>query len=103
MTLFSPPRHHRAAAQLRVRPRPAAAATTTAAILWGTMGPVAALYPSGSALAVSEMRLAIGAVALGLAALIGQGQAVRWQRREIPAVVVGIASVAGYSVLYSTG
>ena len=100
MTLFSPPRHHRAAAQLRVWLRPAAAATATAAILWGTMGPVAALYPSGSALAVSEMRLAIGAVALGLAALTGQGQAARWQRREIPAVVVGIVSVAGYSVLY---
>ena len=100
MTLFSPPRHHRAAARRRVRLRPAAAATTAAAILWGTMGPVAALYPSGSALAVSEMRLAIGAVALGLAALTGQGQAARWQRREIPAVVAGIVSVAGYSVLY---
>jgi|GEM_PF-565121 len=100
MTLFSPPRHHRAAARLRVRLRPAAAATATAAILWGTMGPVAALYPSGSALAISEMRLAIGAVALGLAALTGQGQAARWQRREIPAVVAGIVSVAGYSVLY---
>jgi drug/metabolite transporter, DME family len=102
MTLFSPPPHHRAAARLRVRLRPAAAATTTAAILWGTMGPVAALYPPGSALALSEMRLAIGAVALGLAALAGQGQAARWQRREIPAVVAGIVSVAGYSVLYFT-
>lgn len=87
------------------RSRPAAAATIAAAALWGTMGPVAALYPSGSALAVSELRLAIGAVALAVAASARRRQAgpsptSRWKPREIPAIVVGVVSVAGYSVLY---
>ena len=58
------------------------------------------------ALVVSELRLAIGALALTIAAAVtlrirrDAAPMVRWQRQEFPAVATGVASVAGYSVLY---
>lgn len=61
------------------RLEPAALTVAGAAALWGTMGPVAALYPSGSPLALAAWRLNIGALALAAAASVSRRGWSRWR------------------------
>ena len=71
-----------------------------AALLWGTMGPIAALYPAGSALGVAAWRLAIGALALVAAVSCRRSGWVSWRRGELPIAGSGVLAVAAYSALY---
>jgi DME family drug/metabolite transporter len=74
-------------------------AVVGAALLWGSMGPIAALYPEGSALAVAAWRLVVGALALLAAVTVARGW-VPWRRGDLPVAVSGIVAVAAYSALY---
>lgn len=84
--------------QARIRRR-GALAVVAAALLWSCIGPVAALYPEGSALAVAAWRLAIGALAL-LIAVPFLGGWRPWKREDLPMAGSGVLSVAAYSAFY---
>jgi DME family drug/metabolite transporter len=75
-------------------------AVVGAALLWGTMGPIAALYPAGSALGVAAWRLVIGALALVAAVSSSRSGWVSWHRGELPIAGSGVFAVAAYSALY---
>jgi DME family drug/metabolite transporter len=79
--------------------RAGAAAVAAAAVLWGSMGPIAALYPDGTGLAVAAGRLVVGGLALLIGVTLGRGWT-RWRVRDVPLTLAGIATVAGYSALY---
>jgi drug/metabolite transporter, DME family len=86
-------------------PRPAgldraAVATACGSFIWGTLGPVVALFPAARILQVAELRLLIGAAALSLLARLRGRHRERWHRRERAAVAVGSVAVAGFSVCY---
>lgn len=76
-----------------------AAQTALAAVLWGSVGPLVALYPTGAVAGFAVVRLTIGSVLLGLFAL----QATRrspFTRADIPTLLVGGLSVAAFQPLY---
>lgn len=81
------------------RTRGGAAAVLAAALLWGTMGPVAALYPAGSALGVASWRLVIGAGALLVAVTVARGWR-PWTRADRGPALSGVVAKAAYSGLY---
>lgn len=78
----------------------AAAATAGGAVIWGTLGPVAALFPAGHLLHMAELRLLIGAAALYLLARWRRSPDIPWKRRELMAVALGSVAVSGFSVCY---
>jgi drug/metabolite transporter, DME family len=82
------------------RLRPAASAVIGAAALWGSTGPIAALYPPPSSLAVAAWRLIIGALALVAAVCASRRRWTPWRRADVPTAVGGALAVAAYSALY---
>ncbi|MEV0598452.1 EamA family transporter [Streptomyces sp. NPDC050315] len=78
----------------------AAAGAACGAVIWGTLGPVAAQFPPGYMLQMAELRLLIGAAALYFLARRRRLHHVPWQRREVMAVALGSVAVAGFSVSY---
>lgn len=77
----------------------AVAATAAAAVLWGTFGPLGALYPPGSQTGFAAVRLLSGAAVL---ALLGRSAPARsrWRRAELGLALVGGIAVAAYQPLY---
>jgi DME family drug/metabolite transporter len=80
--------------------RPAAFAVVGAAVLWGSIGPIAALYPRSSALAVAAWRLVVGALALVAAVCVSRRGRAAWRRNELAIAASGALAVAAYSALY---
>lgn len=78
----------------------AAAGAAAGALIWGTLGPVAARFPPGHMLQMAELRLLIGAAALHLLARARRVGHVPWQRRELMALALGSLAVSGFSVCY---
>ena len=79
--------------------RPGTLAIVGAAMLWGSMGPIVALYPKASALTLAAWRLIIGALALVVAVSAGRGWT-SWRRDELATTTYGVLAMAGYSALY---
>jgi len=72
--------------------------TAGAAVLWGTLGPVASLFPSADGLTFSFVRVLIGAVALSLIAL--RARRTRWTWSDGGAALAGGIGVAAYTPMY---
>jgi DME family drug/metabolite transporter len=83
----------------KVAERRGAIAVVGAALLWGCIGPVAALYPESTSLGVAAWRLVFGAASL-LVAVPFLGGWRPWRRTDAPMALSGIASVAAYSAFY---
>lgn len=67
------------------------------ALLWGTMGPVAALLTDRDRLAVAGFRMALGALTL---LLVGRVRWRRWARRDVLPLVIGAVGMAGFQLSY---
>jgi len=77
-----------------------ATATATAAVLWGTVGPLATQYPAGGQYGFAFVRNAIGALVLVLLAARHRRAAERWTRRDVVPLATGAVGVATYQPLY---
>ena len=75
-------------------------AVVIGAALWGSIGPIAALYPTGSALGLASWRQVVGSIALVLWVWLSRSGWSRWGRRDVRMTLAGIVSVAAYSLLY---
>ena len=73
--------------------------TVLAAVLWGTVGPLVTLYPSGAGIGFAFVRLAVGAPLLLLLA-VRKAATVRWTARDRGVALVGGVGVAAYQPLY---
>lgn len=69
------------------------------ALLWGTIGPVAALLNTEDRLSAASVRLVIGAFVL-FAVVGGRPFTTRWRRSELLALGVGVVGVAGFQMSY---
>lgn len=69
------------------------------ALLWGTLGPVAALFGTDERLAIGGIRLGIGAVTL---LVLAGGRPLRpiWGRADIRPLLYGAVGVAGFQLAY---
>ncbi|WP_198047072.1 DMT family transporter [Kutzneria sp. 744] len=81
------------------RTRRAAASAAAGALLWGTLGPVAALIGPGDRVAAGGIRLAIGALVL-FAVAKGRPLRSRWTRADLGPLVGGAVGIAGFQVAY---
>src|SRR4051794_13677796 len=64
------------------------------------MGPVAALFPGKSSLALAAWRLVVGALTLVAVVGISRRGWTRWVRAEVPTAAGGALALAAYSALY---
>lgn len=82
-----------------VRMPSAGLSAVAGALLWGTLGPAAAMVDGQDRLAVGGLRLLLGALTL---VVLGAGRfAVRgWGRRDLAPLFVGAVGVAGFQVAY---
>ena len=69
------------------------------ALLWGTLGPVAALFDTGDRIAAGGIRLGIGAVVL---LAVAKGRPIRkiWTRADLFPLVGGAVGIAGFQLAY---
>ena len=75
------------------------ACAVSGALLWGTLGPVAAVLDERTRLAAVGLRMLLGAVTLF--ALGGRRlRRTRWRRADVPALVAGAVGVAGFQFAY---
>ena len=77
----------------------AAASAAAGALLWGTLGPVAALFGTGDRIAAGGIRLAIGALVL-LAVARGRPLRRSWTRADLVPLASGAIGIAGFQVAY---
>jgi DME family drug/metabolite transporter len=77
----------------------AAASAVAGALLWGTLGPVAALFDTDDRIAAGGIRLAIGALVL-LAVARGRPLHRRWTRADVVPLAGGAVGIAGFQVAY---
>jgi drug/metabolite transporter, DME family len=84
---------------MAVRNPAAVASAAGGALLWGTLGPVAALLESQERLAAGAIRLAIGAVIMVIVAG-GRPLTAVWRKADLWPLAVGAAGVAGFQVSY---
>lgn len=75
------------------------ASAAAGALLWGTLGPVAALLGTGDRIAAGGLRLAIGATVL-LAVARGRPLTRVWTRADLIPLAGGAAGVAGFQLAY---
>jgi DME family drug/metabolite transporter len=68
-------------------------------LLWGTLGPVAALFDTSDRIAAGGIRLAIGALVL-FAVARGRPLRHRWTRNDVVPLVGGAVGIAGFQVAY---
>ncbi|MBB5889369.1 DMT family transporter [Kutzneria kofuensis] len=105
----------------------AAASAAAGALLWGTLGPVAALFGTGDRIAAGGIRLAIGALVLlavakgrplrgmarggravdagppaagGQPAQSGAGRVAPWSRTDLRPLAGGAVGIAGFQIAY---
>jgi len=77
----------------------ASASAAAGALLWGTLGPVAALFDTGDRIAAGGIRLAIGALVL-LAAAKGRPLKGVWRRADLLPLAGGAVGIAGFQLAY---
>jgi DME family drug/metabolite transporter len=77
----------------------AAASAAAGALLWGTLGPVAALFDTGDRIAAGGIRLAIGAFVL-LAVAKGRPLKRVWRRADLLPLAGGAVGIAGFQLAY---
>lgn len=77
----------------------AAASAAAGALLWGTLGPVAALFDTGDRIAAGGIRLAVGAVVL-LAVARGRPLRGGWTRADLLPSAGGAIGIAGFQLAY---
>ena len=77
----------------------AAASAVAGALLWGTLGPVAALFGTGDRIAAGGIRLAIGAIVL---LAVAKGRPLRrvWTRPDLLPLAGGAVGIAGFQLAY---
>src|SRR4051794_27263055 len=76
-----------------------ASQTAVAAVLWGSVGPLVALFPATASAGLAIVRLVLGAGVLALLAT-RSARLASFSRREIPTLLVGGLSVAAFRPLY---
>ena len=77
----------------------ATASAVAGALLWGTLGPVAALVDDGDRLAAGDIRLAIGALVM-LAVAAGRPLRGMWSRADLLPLASGAVGIAGFQLAY---
>ncbi|MGW4565425.1 DMT family transporter [Streptomyces sp. NPDC004561] len=75
-------------------------ATVLCAVIWGTLGPVAAQFASHHTFHIAALRLLIGAAVLHAASRMRGLPSTTWERREVAAALVSGVTIAGFSVAY---
>jgi len=88
----------------------ATASAVAGALLWGTLGPVAALCDTGDRIAAGGIRLAVGALVLvvvargrplrGLRRTCADARVGAWTRADVLPLVGGAVGIAGFQVAY---
>jgi DME family drug/metabolite transporter len=73
--------------------------TAVAAVLWGSVGPLVAVYPHEASGGFAVVRLVIGAAVLAVLALRSASPA-GFSRHDRPTIVVGGLSVVAFQLLY---
>lgn len=73
--------------------------TALAAVLWGSVGPLVALYPAAASGGFGIVRLVVGAAVLAALALRSPWLA-GFSRHDVPTIVMGGLSVAAFQPLY---
>lgn len=71
-----------------------------AALMWATIGPIAALLPDGSGVGIAAWRQIFGSVVLVIVVTLSKSGWSRWSRSDLKPTVIGSVTVAAYSALY---
>ena len=78
------------------------AAVATAAVLWGTVGPIASLYPEGTAFQFATMRNLVGIMLLWTLVALSKNKR-RYQRKDLFPLMLGGIGTAGFMPFYTLG
>lgn len=72
----------------------------SAALMWASIGPIAALLPDGTGVAIAAWRQIFGSVVLLAVVSLSKSGWSSWTRQDLKSTILGTITVAGYSALY---